>query len=83
MNVAFLASTVLGESLISRQYIFQRVHPTESSFGGRKRLGQFIPILNLIQDIIVVALPMPILWRLQMATKRKVALSCVFGLGIA
>lgn len=39
--------------------------------------------MNLIQDIIVLTLPMPILWRLQMATKKKMALSGIFGIGIA
>lgn len=42
----------------------------------------YIAILNLLQDVVVVVLPMPILWGLQMARSRKVALSCIFGIGI-
>ncbi|KAI0853708.1 hypothetical protein F5Y00DRAFT_257012 [Daldinia vernicosa] len=32
-------------------------------------------------DVIIILLPMPILWRLQMATSKKIALTFVFGLG--
>ena len=38
-------------------------------------------VINLSIDVIIVILPMPILWRLQMATSRKVALTFLFGLG--
>ena len=38
-------------------------------------------IFNLLLDMTVVALPMPMLWGLQMATGKKVALTGVFGLG--
>lgn len=33
-------------------------------------------------DVIIVALPMPMLWRLQMPTRKKISLSVVFGIGI-
>lgn len=39
------------------------------------------PILNLLLDVTVVVLPMPILWGLQMAVSKKVTLSGMFGLG--
>ncbi len=38
--------------------------------------------INLILDIVVVALPMPILWTLQMPKSKKLAISAVFGMGI-
>jgi len=38
--------------------------------------------INLILDIMVVALPMPILWTLQMPKSKKIAISAVFGVGI-
>lgn len=37
------------------------------------------PILNLLLDVTVVVLPMPILWGLQMAVNKKVTLSGMFG----
>ena len=38
-------------------------------------------IFNLILDVTVVILPMPMLWGLQMAKKKKAALTGAFGLG--
>lgn len=39
-------------------------------------------IMNLILDLIVLLLPIPMLWRLQMYTKKKIALSLIFSLGL-
>ena len=37
--------------------------------------------INLSVDLIIIILPMPMIWRLQMATRRKVAITITFGLG--
>ena len=37
--------------------------------------------INTVMDIFLAVLPMPILWRLQMPTRRKVELSVMFSLG--
>ncbi|KAI1385880.1 uncharacterized protein F4822DRAFT_445740 [Hypoxylon trugodes] len=39
-------------------------------------------IFNLVLDVCILILPMPMLWTLHMSTRRKFALSFVFGLGI-
>ncbi|RYC57891.1 hypothetical protein CHU98_g8303 [Xylaria longipes] len=41
-----------------------------------------IAITNLIIDLSVVALPMPVLWQLQMPTRKKVAVSAILGFGL-
>lgn len=38
-------------------------------------------VINLLLDISVIVLPAPIVWKLQMARRRKVAVSLVFSLG--
>ena len=38
--------------------------------------------INLSIDISLAVLPMPILWRLQMATRKKVEISVMFSLGL-
>ena len=38
-------------------------------------------ILNVITDFTMITLPLPMIWRLQMAPQRKVALTVIFGLG--
>lgn len=39
-------------------------------------------ILGVFFDVVVVALPMPMLWGLQMRVQKKVALTCIFGVGL-
>ncbi|RYP52218.1 hypothetical protein DL768_002537 [Monosporascus sp. mg162] len=39
-------------------------------------------IFNLVLDVCILILPMPMLWTLRMSTRKKVAISFVFGLGI-
>lgn len=41
----------------------------------------FAAITNLLLDVIIVSLPMPMLWRLQMSTTQKLAISAMFSLG--
>lgn len=38
-------------------------------------------IINMIIDVAIMILPMPLIWRLQMAQRRKVTLTMIFGLG--
>ncbi|KAI0175870.1 hypothetical protein GGR52DRAFT_589650 [Hypoxylon sp. FL1284] len=39
-------------------------------------------IFNLVLDVCILILPMPMLWTLPMSTRKKIAISLVFGLGI-
>lgn len=39
--------------------------------------------IDLVLDLLVVFLPMPVVWTLQMAFSKKIAISAVFGLGAA
>ena len=38
-------------------------------------------VVNIFTDIVVLALPGPVIWRLQLSTPRKVALTLIFMLG--
>jgi len=38
-------------------------------------------ILGLLTDVVLVTMPMPVVWRLRMTTKKKVALLVVFFMG--
>ena len=42
---------------------------------------RFIAVPTVISDVAVLALPLPMIWQLQMSTKHKLALSGVFILG--
>ena len=39
-------------------------------------------VLNIVSDVALLILPQPLLWRLQMPIRKKLALSSVFCLGI-
>ncbi|KAI1758255.1 hypothetical protein F4782DRAFT_477152 [Xylaria castorea] len=38
-------------------------------------------VFNLVLDVSILILPMPVLWALRMSTRKKVAITFVFGLG--
>ena len=38
--------------------------------------------LNLVLDVIIVLMPIPVVWSLQMSTLRKAAINAIFGMGI-
>ena len=41
-----------------------------------------IAVLNVLSDISIMVIPMPLLWRAQIRLQRKLALSLIFGLGV-
>lgn len=83
VNVIFGVSAVIADCLICWPITY-RWAPSmvDGSCGDQKSLDMFIAIFNMLQDVVVVVLPTPILWGLQMARSKKMALSCVFGIGI-
>lgn len=50
--------------------------------GRLDRLHMFIGVFNLLLDICVVAMPLPVLWGLKMSMSKKVALTGIFAMGI-
>ena len=83
VNFAFFVSTILASALICRplSYSWDKSIPG-GTCGDQKSLDLYIGIVNLLLDICVVVLPMPVLWGLQMAISKKLMLSGMFGLGI-
>ena len=55
----------------------------KGSCGDQKSLDLSIGIVNLLLDVTVVVLPMPVLWGLKMAVAKKAMLSGMFGMGTA
>ncbi|KAF2197577.1 hypothetical protein GQ43DRAFT_424280 [Delitschia confertaspora ATCC 74209] len=54
--------------------------------GGKcsdERLGYLIPgVVNMVVDIIIFGLPMPLLWSLKISTEKKIGTCVVFGIGL-
>lgn len=83
INTIFFVSTVLTACLICHPiaYNWDRTIPG-GGCGDQKRLDLFIGIFNLLMDVAVLILPMPVLWGLQMAVSKKIVLSLIFGMGV-
>ena len=83
INILFGAATILGACLICNPISFQWDRSVPGGHcGDQKSLDLFIGVFNLLIDVTVVVLPMPVLWGLQMAVGKKFTLSGIFGLGI-
>ena len=83
INLLSLVAVILSTLLICRPitYSFDKTIPG-GSCGDLLRFELFTAVWNLISDFIVVVLPMPMLWKLQLQTKKKVGLCIAFGMGI-
>lgn len=82
--VAYLVAITIGFAAICQP--FSRnfdTTPEQVQYCGNQYL-QFLlsAIFNLALDLVIFALPMPMLWRLQMHTRRKISLIFIFGLGL-
>jgi len=81
-NVAYLVA-VFRCCLICRPFASNWDRSIQGTCGNLKSLDLFIGIVNLLLDVTTVALPMPVLWSLQMATSKKVVLTGMFSMGIS
>ena len=83
INLAFCLSTNLSEFLICRPVSYRWDRSIRGgTCGHQQSLTLFLGVVNLLLDVCLVLMPMPILWGLKMGTGRKVALSGIFGIGI-
>ena len=83
VNVAFGASAIIADCLICQPIGYRwGVTTAGGSCGNQKALDLDIAIINLLLDVVVVVLPMPVLWGLPLEKGKKAALTCMFGIGI-
>ena len=82
VTMAYWLSTVLTAFLICRPFAFNWDKLTIKGHCGDTS-GYYLStaIVNLLIDVAIVALPLPLLWSLQMRTSRKLALTAIFSLG--
>jgi hypothetical protein len=81
---AYCLAVILEALLLCRPLAFNWDKTIPDGVCGDNQLGFLVTgILNMIIDVFVVSLPMPMLWGLQMPTAKKVAISGIFGIGYA
>lgn len=81
ITVAFWVSAVFGNVFLCQptQKIWLLYGP--GYCGDSTTFHTALASIDLIISIIIIGLPMPILWNLQLATAKKVYLTFIFGLG--
>lgn len=85
-----LGSFIILFPSISMLYLFGFCIPIEKNWapltpgncGNTLAVELVSGAVNLVLDMVLIAMPMPFIWRLQMPTQRKIAVSSVFCLGI-
>ena len=82
-NLAYFTGVVLAVFLICQPLAFIWDQSLDGSCGKQKSLDLFIGVFNLLLDVTTVALPMPVLWGLQMRKKQKLVISGMFSMGVA
>lgn len=83
INAAFCIGVVFTDCLICIPFSCRWDSEGCSQCGNEILFSLFTAIFNLLLDITVVVLPMPLLGRLQMAVSKKIVLGGMFGLGTA
>lgn len=79
--MSLFTAVVLAVSLICRP-ISQFWSPTVNGTCGNERVfGITASALNLVTDVIILIMPMPMLWGLHMPVAKKIQLTMAFGLG--
>lgn len=81
--VAWTVATILAGCLICRPFAFNWDKTIPGGYCGNQVTSFTVTgVINLVTDVVVLALPMQPLYQLQMATYKKVVFISIFGLGI-
>ncbi|RDL40284.1 uncharacterized protein BP5553_00263 [Venustampulla echinocandica] len=68
---------------ICRPFAFQWDKTIEGGVCGNQTLGiLLVAFLNLVTDLMIVIMPMPLVWKLKMPRPKRLVLMAIFGLGI-
>ncbi|KAI4266001.1 MAG: hypothetical protein L6R38_009021 [Xanthoria sp. 2 TBL-2021] len=82
LNAVVFATIVLATCLICTPITHSF---DKTSIGGHcgdlQAFERYPAVMSLLADAVIVVLPMPMLWRLQMKLSKKIGISIVFGLG--
>jgi hypothetical protein len=81
LTLMYWLGTVLAAFLICQPFAYNWNKMIAGHCGNTLAYYLSTGIVNLLIDVMIVALPLPILWGLQMELSRKVSLSIIFSLG--
>ncbi|KAI1500752.1 hypothetical protein F5X99DRAFT_385366 [Biscogniauxia marginata] len=83
LTIALLVVVILETFLVCRPFAFNwdKAIP-DGVCGSSEHALLGVAIVNMVIDLSIVALPMPLLWELQMAFGKKMAISGILSLGL-
>lgn len=76
------ASVILETFLLCRPLAYNWDTSIDGTCGNRNATYVVAGTLNLITDLMVMVLPLPHIWKLQLTLAKKVALCSVFSIGL-
>lgn len=80
--VLALGVAIIIQSLaICRPFQYQWDTSIEGVCGNRNLGILMTAVFNLVTDLGILIMPMPLVWNLRLRTSKKVALTAIFGLG--
>ncbi|KAK2735824.1 hypothetical protein FQN57_001101 [Myotisia sp. PD_48] len=82
VGILFLV-TVLEPLLMCRpiKYTWDKVN-TKGTCGNTQKAFLGVAAVNLVVDLVIFALPLPLLWQLKMSTGKKLGISGILALGL-
>lgn len=81
LSVAYMLMTILVDFLICNPVALNWDDFVQGHCGNQRMAYLFTGIINLLIDVGIVVLPMPLVWKLQMPVAKRVGVSAMFGLG--
>ncbi|PHH71188.1 hypothetical protein CDD82_6688 [Ophiocordyceps australis] len=82
LTVALLIAVLFESFFLCRPFAYTWDKTIPGVCGSTQDAYLAIAIVNLITDLCVVALPMPLLWRLKLPQRKKIAISAILSLGL-
>ncbi|ATY63951.1 integral membrane [Cordyceps militaris] len=82
LNFCWMMQTILTGALFCRPIALNWDQDTRGSCGNRKAMFSAVSIVDIITDILIIALPAKMLWGIQTRRTYKVAIACMFGAGL-
>lgn len=81
VSIGYFIMVILEAFLLCKPFAYSWDKLREGHCGNEHDVYLSSGIMNLFIDVIIVVLPMPMLWGLQLGLAKKLALTFIFGVG--
>lgn len=81
-GVAFCLAVILEAFLLCIPIRYNWDKSIDGHCGNSYAAYLSVAIVDLLTELSIILLPMPYVWTLQLPVGKKIALTCIFGIGI-